>query len=78
MTSTSCNTLHLVIFNVRVDRRKTVLFVSGPKCPHAQAASNDHCNPRTPHWNVNTTDMYRPLIQGPRSLKNGYHTEENT
>ena len=56
----------------------TVLFVSGPKCPDAQAASNDHCNPGTPHWYVDTSDIHRPLIQSPHSLKNGYHTEEDT
>jgi len=55
-----------------------VLFVSGPKCPHAQAPSNDHCNPGTPHWHVDTRDMHRPLIQGAHSLKYGDHTEENT
>jgi hypothetical protein len=56
----------------------TVLFVSRPKCPHAQAASNDHCNPGTPHRYVDTSNMHRPLIQRPHSLKNGYHAEENT
>ena len=56
----------------------TVLFVSGPKCPHAQTASNDHCNPGNPRWYVDTSDKYRPLIQSPHSLKNGYHAEENT
>jgi len=56
----------------------TALFVSGLKRPGAQAASNDHCNPGTPHWYVDTRDMHRPLIQGPHSVKNGDHTEENT
>jgi len=68
--------------NYLPDRSKrlptTVLFVSGPKCPHAQAAGNDHCNPGDPHWYVDTSDMHRPLIQRPHSLKNGYHAEEST
>jgi len=56
----------------------TPLFASGLKCPDAQAAGNDHCNPGTPHGYVNISDMHRPLIQGPHSLKNGNPTEENT
>ena len=58
--------------------RMTKLFVPGPKCPHAQAASNDHCNPGNPHWHVDTCDLHRPLIQSPHSLNQRYHAEENT
>ena len=58
--------------------RMTVLFVPGPKCPHAQAASNGHCDPGNPHWHVETCDLHRPLIQSPHSLNHGYHAEENT
>jgi hypothetical protein len=56
----------------------TVLFVSGPKCPYAQAAGDHHSNPGDPDGYVDTSDMHRPLIQCPHSLKNGYHTEEGT
>jgi hypothetical protein len=58
--------------------RMTMLFVPGPKCPPAQAASNDHCNPGNPHWHVETSDLHRPLIQSPHSLNHRYHAEENT
>jgi hypothetical protein len=54
------------------------LFVSRPKCPHAQAAGNDYGNPGTPHRHVDTSHIHRPLIQSPYSLKNGYHTEDST
>jgi hypothetical protein len=56
----------------------TVLFLSRPKSPRAQAASNDYCNPGTPHRYIDTSHMHRPLIQSPYSLNNGYQTEENT
>jgi len=55
-----------------------MLFVSGSKCPHAQAAGDDYCNPGTPHRDVDTTHMHGPLIQSPRSLNSGYDTEDNT
>ncbi len=63
----STNTLHMA-----------TLFVPGPKCPHAQTASNDHGNPRNPHWYVEACDLRRPLIQSPHSLKHRYHAEEHT
>jgi hypothetical protein len=56
----------------------TMLFVPGPECPHAQAASNDHCNPGNPHWYIEISDLRRPLIQSPYSLNHRYHAEENT
>ena len=63
---------------MRVPSVSASLFVSGPKCPHAQAASNNYYNPRTPHRYVDASHMHRPLIQSPHSLNNGYYTEENT
>jgi hypothetical protein len=55
-----------------------VLPVRRSKCPDAQATSNDHCNPGSPHRNFNASDMHRPLIQSPHGLKNGDHSEETT
>jgi hypothetical protein len=55
----------------------TGLFVSGPKCPHAQAASNDRCDPGGPHRHVETCDMHRPLIQSPHRLKRRYDAEDS-
>lgn len=56
----------------------TTLSAPGPKCPSAQAASNDHGNPRNPHGYVEDPDLHRPLIQSPHSLKRRYQSEENT
>jgi len=58
--------------------RVTALFASGLKCPDAQAAGNDHCNPGTPHGYADPSDLHWPLIQGPHSLKKSYRTEEDT
>jgi len=58
--------------------RMTTLFVPGPKCPDAQTARNDHCNPGYPHWYVETSNMHRPLVQSPHGLNHRYHAEDNT
>src|SRR5687768_10525480 len=55
-----------------------LLFAQGPKSPHSQSASNDHCNPGGGHWYVEASDMHCPLIRSTYSLKHSDHTEEDT
>ena len=56
----------------------TVLLVLGLKCPGCTNHNNDHSDPGTQDWYINASDMHWPLLQSPYSLKNRYHSEENT
>jgi hypothetical protein len=54
------------------------LFPQRRKRPHAQSASNDHCDPGRGHRHLEASDMHWPLVQRPHGLKCGDNTEDDT